>query len=203
MRTTAAARTRDGDGRTARTERTNDAVVEAFLELIEEGDLRPGAARIAERAGVSLRTVFHHFDDLETLYTTAADRQIRRVAHEHPPVEGPLATRIAAFADARARSLEAVTPVRRAAVLNEPFSPALAGRLRWARDHGQREVAAVFEPELRALKAAQRRELLAALTVAAEWSNWESLRAHQGLSRAQAQRVMARTLAALLVEVQP
>ena len=52
------------DGRLARSARTRHAVVDALLDLLGEGDLRPTAARIAERAGVSLRIVFHHFEDL-------------------------------------------------------------------------------------------------------------------------------------------
>ncbi|MEK7692733.1 MAG: TetR family transcriptional regulator [Chloroflexota bacterium] len=185
----------------ARAARTNDAVVEAFLSLIEEGDLRPGAQRIAERAGVSLRSVFHHFQDLETLFAAAAERQMRRVAAPAPlPAGGPLADRIAAFVAARSRMLEAITPVRRAAVLNEPFSPTLAARLRWARDLAREEAARVFHVELRARKPSDRRDLLAALAVAAEWSTWEALRAHQGLTVAQARRVMARAIRALLKE---
>ena len=189
------------DGRMARAARTNDAVVEAFLSLIEEGDLRPGAQRIAQRAGVSLRSVFHHFQDLETLVAAAAERQIRRVAAPAPlPTEGPITGRIEAFAAARSRMLEAITPVRRAAVLNEPFSPALAARLKWARDLARDEAAGVFHVELRGRKPSDRRDLLAALAVAAEWSTWEALRAHQGLSVAQSRRVMVRTIGALLKE---
>jgi TetR/AcrR family transcriptional regulator of autoinduction and epiphytic fitness len=189
------------DGRMARAARTNDAVVEAFLSLIEEGDLRPGAQRIAERAGVSLRSVFHHFQDLETLVAAAAERQMRRVAIPAPlPAEGPLADRIEAFVAARSRMLEAITPVRRAAVLNEPFSPALAARLKWARDLARDDVARMFHAELSARGPAVRRELLAALAAVSEWSMWEALRAHQGLTVAQARRVMARAIRALLKE---
>ena len=67
------------DGRLARSARTRHAVVDALLDLLGEGDLRPTAARIAERAGVSLRLVFHHFDDVETIYNELADRQAERV----------------------------------------------------------------------------------------------------------------------------
>src|SRR3989304_5263636 len=60
------------DGRSARAARTRDAVVEALLTLIEEGDLRPTAQRVAEHARVSLRSVFQHFRDLESLFAAAA-----------------------------------------------------------------------------------------------------------------------------------
>lgn len=187
------------DGRTARAARTSDAVVDAWLSLIEEGDLRPGARRIADRAGVSLRSVFHHFDDLETLYATAAERQLRRLSMPAlMDTGGTLDGRIGAFLAARCRVLESITPVRRAAVLNEPFSPALAARLRWARDMARDEIARVFQVELSARKPADRRELLAALAAATEWSAWEALRTHQGLSAAGAARVMRRTVGALL-----
>ena len=193
-------RVRDAiDGRSARAARTNDAVVEAFLELIEEGDLRPGAQRIAERAGVSLRSVFHHFEDLETLYATAAERQLRRFSMPGSlSSEGSLDERIDAFVAARCRMLELVTPVRRAAVLNEPFAPPLAARLAWARRVARDEVARVFRNELAARKPADRRELLVALAATTEWSMWEALRAHQELTATAAARVLRRTVAALL-----
>lgn len=59
------------DGRTLRRSRNRDAVIAALLELIREGNLSPGAAQIAERAGVSHRSVFRYFDDLNDLVRTA------------------------------------------------------------------------------------------------------------------------------------
>lgn len=190
------------DGRAARARRTRDAVVDAILALIEEGDLRPTAQRVAERAGVSLRTVFQHFEDLDGLHAAAADRQVQRVFALARPVPrgGPLAPRLDAFVAQRARLLEAISPVRRSAVLLEPWAPEIHARLRAVRALGRREVERVFEPELAPRPPAARRELLEAMTVAASWSAWEALRAHQGLSPVQARRVMARTLRALLKE---
>jgi len=188
------------DGRTARSERTRAAVVEALLALIDEGELRPTAARIASRAGVSLRTVFQHFEDMDLLYAIAAERQYQRMASllEPPQAEGLLGARIDAFVAHRARLLEAITPVRRAALLSEPFSDLLASRLQAVRLRAQRDVERVFAPELRALAAGERREVLAALTMATAWPAWESLRAHQRLGVRQARGVMARVLRALL-----
>ena len=56
------------DGRTLRSLRTREAIVDATIGLLEDGDLRPTAPRVAERASVSVRSVFQHFDDLETLH---------------------------------------------------------------------------------------------------------------------------------------
>ncbi|HEY0938137.1 MAG TPA: hypothetical protein VGD91_30885, partial [Trebonia sp.] len=51
------------DGRAARSHRSRRAIVEALRALHAEGDLRPTAPRVAERAGVSVRTVWQQFAD--------------------------------------------------------------------------------------------------------------------------------------------
>jgi TetR/AcrR family transcriptional regulator of autoinduction and epiphytic fitness len=190
------------DGRLARSARARTAVVDALLDLVQEGDLRPTAPRIAERAGVSLRLVFHHFRDLERLFAVAAERQFARVrllARPIPPT-GPLARRVDAFVRQRVRLLERITPVRRAALLMEPHSPALAARLAEARGVARAQVERVFAAELTARPAAAHRDLAAALGAVSSWSTWQALRAHQRLSCPRAARVLTRMLTALLQE---
>jgi TetR/AcrR family transcriptional regulator, regulator of autoinduction and epiphytic fitness len=106
------------DGRNARSERTRGAVATALLELLQGGHLRPTAAEIAERAGVSLRSVFQHFEDLESLYAAVADAQMERLLRYISPEAGagPLAERVSSFVERRAELLETITPVRRAAL---------------------------------------------------------------------------------------
>src|SRR5207245_10332362 len=105
------------DGRTARALRTREAIVDASIVLVDEGDLRPTAPRIAERAKVSVRSVFQHFDDLEGLYSAVGDRLVERLSHLRMTVEGTLLLqqRIDEVVRQRAILLEAITPVRRAA----------------------------------------------------------------------------------------
>jgi AcrR family transcriptional regulator len=188
------------DGRLARGLRARGAIVDAMLALIREGDLRPSAARVAERAGVSLRTVFQHFRDVESLFAAVAGRQEQHLREmiRPLPTTGALALRIRAFVAQRGRVLEDIAPVRRAAILSEPFSATIARKLVEFRRIKAEEVRAVFAAELAALPATERRTVTAALVVASSWSTWEALRAHQGLSVAQARRVMECTMAALL-----
>jgi AcrR family transcriptional regulator len=185
------------DGRLARGARTRHAVVDALLDLLGEGDLRPTAARIAERAGVSLRIVFHHFD---AIYSELADRQAERVKPLTTPivVALPLARRIDQFVAQRGRLLETLSPVRRAAILMEPFRPALARRLKHARDLTRSATIAAFAPELSKLSADQKRATIAALDVVTSWVAWEQLRRHQGLTETEARGVMATAIRALL-----
>jgi AcrR family transcriptional regulator len=171
-----------------------------MLSLIREGDLRPTAAQVAEEAGVSLRSVFQHFEDMESLYSAVADAQMERFAHFLPQeaVDGPLPGRVKTFVDRRADLLEIVTPVRRAALLQEPFSEVLAARLRWAHDMARGELERTFGPELSSAPAAQRAELLFALDVATNWSAWDTLRRMNDLTVQESKGVMKRTILALL-----
>ena len=188
------------DGRRARAARTRTAVVEALLQLLDAGELRPGALRIAERAGVSLRTVFEHFDDLESLFAAAAERQIERVRELAGPLPaaGPREARLRGFVARRARLLEQISPVRRAALLHAPFSPEIQRRLRWVAGLLRREVERTFAPELQRCRGKARGELLHALDVAADWPTWEALRAGRRLSPARARGVVERLLRAIL-----
>lgn len=188
------------DGRTARAARTREAVVESLLALIEEGKPRPTAREVAERAGVSLRSVYVHFDDLEDLFTAAAHRHFERIRElvRVVPDFGPLDDRIEAFAAQRARILDATDNVRRAAVLQEPFSPALGNVLKLARQLSRAEIEHVFASELARHEGMDRERLLIAVEVVASGGTWESLRRHHGLSHAAAGDVVARTLRGLL-----
>jgi AcrR family transcriptional regulator len=121
-----------------------------LLQLIDEGDLRPTAPRIAEQAGVSLRSVFQHFSDLEALFAAAAARELERLSPlvGPLPVGAPLDVRLDAFVTQRARVLEAITPVRRASLLQEPSSPELRSSRARLLALARGEVAQVFDAEL-------------------------------------------------------
>jgi AcrR family transcriptional regulator len=115
------------DGRTLRAERTRRAITDAHFALIEEGELRPTAERIAERAGVSLRALWTNFKDMEGLFAAAGERLMERQRAEFRPVppELPRAERIERYCAQRARLLELIAPAARAARIREPFSAQL------------------------------------------------------------------------------
>jgi len=186
------------DGRTLRSLRTREAIVDATIGLLEDGDLRPTAPRVAERAGVSVRSVFQHFDDLETLHASVAERLVERVAVLVVPVapDLPLDVRLDRFVHQRALLLEAVTPIRRAADVHGPFSAEITSRLRDGQAFLRAEVADTFAPELDA--ASDREELLDCLDAALSWPTWEGLRAGLGRDQASAERVLRRLAAATL-----
>lgn len=187
------------DGRTRRSLRTREAIVDATIGLLEDGDLRPTAPRVAERAGVSVRSVFQHFDDLETLHAAVAERLVARVAVLVVPVEPdrPLEERLDRFVHQRALLLEAVTPIRRAALVHGPFSTEITARLRDGQAFLRAEVLATFGPEVEAA-GAMGDELLDALDSALSWGTWDGLRSGLGRDQPTAERVLRRLAAAVL-----
>jgi len=167
-----------GDGRLARGEHTRQVLAEALIALIEEGHPRPGARHIAQRAGVSLRLVFHHFEDLESILRAAVAIQEERHWRRIRPVGAtlPLAERIRRVVRQRTEVFEAVAPVRRAAELLVHSSPTVAAELARARDRLRDQLRATFAPELEREPPAHARLLLDTLGVATSWETWEQLR---------------------------
>lgn len=68
------------DGRHRRARANREAIVEALVSLYADGHVDPSAAAIAERAGVSERSLFRHFDDIDDLCHTAFVVQWKRLA---------------------------------------------------------------------------------------------------------------------------
>jgi TetR/AcrR family transcriptional regulator of autoinduction and epiphytic fitness len=188
------------DGRTVRAERTRRRLVEALLSLLDEGHLRPTAAEIAERAGVSERSLFQHFPDREGLLEAVARQQYDRVMPTLRPIDAslPLGERIEQFTRQRARLYELIGGVRRAALLIEHDSPAVAGWLTSARRAKAAEVERVFRRELEAIPPDEREPLRAALVTVCAWPAWESWRTHQRLGVARARTAMGAAIEALL-----
>lgn len=186
------------DGRTLRALRTREAIVDATIAQIDEGDLRPTAPRVAERAGVSVRSIFQHFADLESLHAAVAERLAVRLTALVLPIspELPLPERVARFVRQRGTLLEAVTPIRRAANVHGPFSSEIQARLRDGQAFLRAEVATAFQPELDRVEAPT--EALDALDTACGWAAWDGLRSGLGRSPEAAERVMARAIHALL-----
>jgi TetR/AcrR family transcriptional regulator of autoinduction and epiphytic fitness len=166
------------DGRSARAERTRTAIVDAVLELLAEGDFQPTANRIAERAGISLRLIYHHFGDLESLYRAVGQRSNERLVERshRVPIDQPLDRRIDQLVDQRTDILEWMTPIMRAAQINIGASAGALTRRSVLHARGEREVDVVFAHELDPLDAQRRATVASALNGALFWGHWDDLR---------------------------
>ncbi len=187
------------DGRRARGLRTRDAIISALLDLVAESDVAPTAQRIADRAGVSVRSVYQHFADVEGLYADAAERTYEWVRETAKDVDSslPLDRRVDAFVENRTSTLEALLPFHRAVRLMEPTSDRVRGyRLameKWEKDR----VGKVFAPEIRAMESSQRSAALAGIDVLASADSWDHLR-RNGQSARAARQVLRTGILALL-----
>ena len=190
------------DGRAARSHRTRRAIVDAMRALHAEGELRPTVPRIAERAGVSLRTVWQQFADREALLVEAVrrDREIQRSLVQRIDPAQPLAVRVEAFTSQRARVLEEMTPTWRAARVEQPFSEELQHDRRRRNAGSRAEVEQVFAPELAQLPGQRRDQLVDALHAVSLWSFWETLRTDLGLSPLAAKEILSRIFSSLLAQ---
>ncbi len=185
------------DGRHLRSERSRRACAEAMLELIREGEPQPTAAAVAGRAGVSLRLVFHHFKDMETLMRHALELQASRIAPLLPvPIapDAPLDERLRLFVTRRAALYDEVSPVRRAARRLEDRSPTIAEGLGRMRMLMREQLLFVFGRELSGAPAS----LVHGAQALSSWLAWESMRRHQGLTTPEAEAALEGGLRALL-----
>jgi len=55
------------DGRILRSKKSQNIILESIINLINQGNLYPTAEEVAKESGIAIRTVFRHFDDMETL----------------------------------------------------------------------------------------------------------------------------------------
>jgi AcrR family transcriptional regulator len=163
--------------------RNREAIVDALLACYDEGVLRPSVPEVAARAGVSARSVHNHFVDVEALRAEVAGRQWERFAHLAEPVASD---RLVAQ---RAELYEAITPVRRAALLSVHDSPTIARYLaRFDR---------ILRRQLEHAYPRANADVLDALELVLSWDAWNRLRTAQGCSVARATRVLAETVCTL------
>jgi AcrR family transcriptional regulator len=180
----------DVDGRRARGERSKAAIVAAVLELIGEIDGMPSTALVAERAGVTQRTLFRHFGSVDDLLAEAVGTQSQMVMPYLQPLDssGTLADRIDRLVARRVELFRRIAPVRRKALALRADLPLIANGLAMA-DAAQREqVELLFAPELEALPGGEerRRTVVSALEVATSWEAFDRLVTEQGLDDAAA-----------------
>lgn len=187
------------DGRHARSERSRQAMVDALLDLLREGNLRPSSAQIAERAGVTQRTLFNQFGDMDSLVSAVAARQVQRVVGMLPEAgEGTLEERVAAYCEGLARLLEETMHVRWAVVTNPSDQWTGAVAVRTAREFMRNHLASTFAADLESLNGATQSKVIDALELQTDPAAWRLRRVQQGLDVDAARQAVERTILAVL-----
>jgi len=183
------------DGRRLRGERNRLGIVDAFLELVSEGSIRPTVEEVAARAEVSERSVFRHFPDVAALVEAAMNRWIELVtpaAAVHASPEDPLAVRIAALVESRSRLYEHIAPLRRVTMVERASNPSIDSMMQEGGKFLRDQAEELLAPE--GLDPTAKSGLDALLS----WSLWTVLRIDQGLSLEESRVVLGLLIDKLL-----
>jgi len=184
------------DGRRLRSERSRKSMIDAALELIEEGNFAPTAKQISARAGVGIRSFFRQFEDMDQFFAAVDEHTVgsfwESFLHEGDR-EGELPERLDSILATYAKAFEehrslllATKPLRWSSrVLKANYERyqqiSRANKERWL-------------PEISQL-ASDERELADAYL---SFEMWHRLRDIQGLSCSAAQAVILKALTRLL-----
>ena len=184
------------DGRRQRSERSRRAIIEATLDMITEGTLIPTAQQVSERAGVGIRSVFRHFEDMESIFILADET--RRARYEDIFLggdrKGTLEERILHAVEQRAKGYELYGNVMLSTLaLRWRFSTLRKNYERYQR--GLRKNLHDWLPELANLDPSS----CEAVHGVASFEFWNRLRDHQNLSKKAAIGIVVQMVNALVV----
>lgn len=184
------------DGRRERSRSSRSKIVTAMLDLVGRGDVAPSAAHVAEVAGVGLRSVFRHFDDMDALYREMGEVIEARVLPIilQLPVGATWKDKLFDIADRRAVVFETILPYRISANLKRFQSPYLMQDYRRMLATEVEMIAAHLPAKVTADVAGVR-----GLNVILSFQTWRLLRHDQELPVEDAKAVVRRLLSDAMV----
>lgn len=183
------------DGRHQRSRATREKIVAALLALVRDGDVAPSAARVAETAGVGLRTVFRHFDEMESLYREMAEvieAQVMPIMLKPFEASG-WQDRVREMADRRIGIYETIMPYRISSSVKRFQSAFLMQGYHKQLQLERTSLHAILPPAVLADEA-----FASAIEVTISFQCWRRLRHDQGLAIDSARSVIHRLLEAVL-----
>ena len=139
------------DGRVVRRAENREAALRSGLALFTENNSIPSIEDVAEKSGISVRSLYRYFGDASVMIVEATQllvEETRPLASFSPMGEGPLADRIATLVGARFRAYQHVRPALRATILNIATHPELASAQDTTRQRLVLQFNLQFAPEL-------------------------------------------------------
>lgn len=186
------------DGRNRRAAETRRKIIEAAKVMIAETSTAPTVVAVARRADVSVRSVFQHFGDVESLFVTVLDAIGQDIVVPQQASDSrPLAERVASVVQGLAEVFDKIVPLRVAAGQFVDH-PALIERGNTFKLELRKCTFEAFAPEFATLDEQAREELADAIGAALSLEAWIVLRRRDGLSFERAAAVWRMTLHALL-----
>ena len=182
------------DGRHRRAERSRARIIDALLSLVLAGRTTPNAEEVAATAKVGIRSVFRHFNDMESLYREMSLRLFSDfMAAAKPPFTSPdWRGKLVELIDRRFDVFERIAPYRRAADGYRFRSPALHADIGKLSDFLRMRLQLVVPADL---ASGDQFEALDALL---SFEGWNRMRDAQKLSAEETRRVVNMMVARLL-----
>ena len=182
------------DGRLERGRVTREKIIAALLDLIRAGNLSPTSEDVAQYANVGDRTVFRHFQDMESLFEemNAKVRTLVQPVMAQASWEGSLTQRIEHLVSARAAAFDQITAYYLSGEIRLHSSPTLQrARAQFAAQQRRQLLSCL--PEVGA-----RSEAAAAIEMLTSVDGWIRLRRVQGLSANQSKQAIVAAVSRLL-----
>jgi TetR/AcrR family transcriptional regulator, regulator of autoinduction and epiphytic fitness len=172
------------DGRHLRREHNQKKVIDALVDLFVEGSSWPTVSDVAAKAGISERSIFRYFDDMDDLVVAAIDSCVREaLPYSVLPYPRPVdpRERLALLARARGRLFRHIMPISMASRAQVARSSRFAASIRKVRDLLRFQIATIFDVELSQM-GSNRVKVLASLDVIFSFDTWYLLREIHGHS---------------------
>ena len=185
------------DGRRRRGRDNRARIVAAMMEIFRNGQIAPSAEQVAAQADVGLRTVFRHFQDMDSLYremSVVIEAQLRTII-ERPLKNSAWPERIYELIGRRALAFETIAPYRRAA-------DAFRHRSKFLGADADRLAIELRAKLVKALPPETAGDLptLEALDLLMSFEAWSRLRREQGLSVERARAVVDMTVRKIVAQ---
>jgi TetR/AcrR family transcriptional regulator, regulator of autoinduction and epiphytic fitness len=184
------------DGRRLRRTQNRESVLDALVELFNDGNLTPSSGEIAARAGISPRSLFRYFDDMDDLHRATIERLLlaaQPLLELAAEANWPTSDKVDAIVGARADLFERIGPARRAGRAAAHRRPIVAAQLREGRKFLRKQAQRLFGPEL-----VGRDDMFPAVDALLSFETYDLLRHDQGLSRTAVVTSLTAALNALL-----
>ncbi|NSX55222.1 TetR/AcrR family transcriptional regulator [Parasulfitobacter algicola] len=183
------------DGRRLRSVRSREQIAKALINLVQAGNFMPRSHELATASGLSLRTVFRHIEDMESLYRDLAE-QIE--ADVMPILLRPYEShdwkdQLNEAITKRAEVYERILPIKVSADVRRFRSEFLMENYRRGVNFERAQIKAVLPAQFEADP-----DLLEALDLATSFENWRRMRYDQNLTPDMAERVMRRMVQKLV-----
>ena len=194
------------DGRSARRERNRNAVLDALVELTVEGTDAPSIDDIADRAGVSYRSVYRYFKDRSEMMDAATDRALAWIQPLLMSASGPVALsdpldhRIDSIVDARVELYVQIADMIRSAMIQSFSNRRINDVFLNSRQVSRRQIDERFTAELQVFSERERELRITSIDQVLSFQAIDYVMFERGHTREELERYLRGALrAALLV----